>query len=307
MLESQSHLSQLPHLTIGEIERNYGIPYATTYLWVITGKLPWAKEPGTYTNPYQIPRLDFELFLLSPQAGKHQRMPQILKINSIVVRTGLQLRDKTSPKIVADYAAAISRGAVFPPILAARIDGVITVIDGFHRMAAHIRANKDSIRAYVIDNVTMSEAMHLAATANLTNGLHLTTKDRMKAARALIDQPEFSKLSLREIGRRVGISHTQVKRLRRELEGKTQKPPVQPPQQPEQSICDDIKQGLIRAISAWGKFEPDNAGKLLAIVETASPAAACGKGNTPADAVLAPSSDAAFAGTNSSKQIATQN
>jgi ParB-like chromosome segregation protein Spo0J len=57
--------------------------------------------------------------------------------------------DPKFPRLVDDYAAALSKGFKFPPIVCRVSEGKITVQDGHHRYAAALRAGREYIEAYV--------------------------------------------------------------------------------------------------------------------------------------------------------------
>ncbi len=57
--------------------------------------------------------------------------------------------DPKFPRLVDDYAAALSKGFKFPPIVCRVSEGKITVQDGHHRVAAALRMGKTHIEAYV--------------------------------------------------------------------------------------------------------------------------------------------------------------
>jgi ParB-like chromosome segregation protein Spo0J len=87
----------------------------------------------------------------------------------------------------------------------ADVDDRYTVTDGFHRVEASRRLGLSTIRAVVQDNAGYPEAF----AANIAHGLPLSLQDRKAYARWLTDdEPD---LSLREVGRRCGLSHNTVK------------------------------------------------------------------------------------------------
>src|SRR5262249_36779764 len=66
---------------------------------------------------------------------------------------------------------------------------------------------------------TLRDAILYAVGCNLKHGLIANSKDREKAARVLLEDPEWKDWSDREICRRSGAHHAVVVRIRRELDG----------------------------------------------------------------------------------------
>ncbi|MDP9357435.1 MAG: ParB N-terminal domain-containing protein [Chloroflexota bacterium] len=97
--------------------------------------------------------------------------------------------------------------AAWPPALVTPNDlGGFDLVDGFHRLEAARRLGLPALRC----RVDPDAGYFAAVAANLAHGLPLALADRKAAARWLAEQ--VPGLSLREIGRRVGLNHETVKR-----------------------------------------------------------------------------------------------
>lgn len=95
-----------------------------------------------------------------------------------------QVRNKLDQNVVVEYTKAMAVGAKFPPIKLARINGVLFLIDGFHRAAAAKEASY-TLEATIVD-MTEREALRAIAVTNLTHGVRLKPSERVKAFKAFI-------------------------------------------------------------------------------------------------------------------------
>ncbi len=122
------------------------------------------------------------------------------------------------PAVVADYAAAIEEGATFPPIIVFFDGTQYWPGDGFHRIEAVRRIDRETISADVREG-GRRDALLLAASANATHGLRRTQADKRKSVETLLCDPEWSRWSDREIGKACSVDHKTVGRFRREMTG----------------------------------------------------------------------------------------
>lgn len=110
----------------------------------------------------------------------HQWKERVLSVASIRVERNFQPRsDPYNSRVVRTYADSMEDGATFPPILVAKVDKGLYVVDGFHRLAATVAAGIKTIRAKVAP-MTATEAALVALRANTTHGLKLSTKDKRR-------------------------------------------------------------------------------------------------------------------------------
>ena len=111
---------------------------------------------------------------------------ELVPVSEIVRHPSLQVRQKTHPSIVQRYATAYAQGEDFSPIEVAEVDGVMVLIDGWHRLAAQESLGKGMVVARVVKAKTLEEARWLAVEANLRHGLPLTAKELRNGFRLFV-------------------------------------------------------------------------------------------------------------------------
>jgi len=127
---------------------------------------------------------------------------------------GTQARASMTQEAIDEYALAMAEGKEFPAVTVFYDGGAFWLGDGFHRVAAHIKAfGFAPIQAEVHDG-TQRDALLFATGANADHGVRRTVADKRRAVSVLLDDPEWAKWSDREIARRVDVSHTFVANLR---------------------------------------------------------------------------------------------
>ncbi len=135
-----------------------------------------------------------------------------------------QVRLETNAESVTEYADAMKRGAVFPPVrlVAAKTKGRYLIADGWHRVLAAKEAKRKTIDAHVLPTLAgltpLESAFRYALRSNVDHGLRLSPGDqRHKVRRALAECPEIATLSDRKAARELEVSHQTVSRARNEL------------------------------------------------------------------------------------------
>lgn len=97
-----------------------------------------------------------------------------------------QIRLKLDDGIVSRYLAVYRSGNAMPPIKLAKVNGTLLLVDGWHRLAAFEQLDESSkIHAQIIE-ATETEALWLAAEANLQHGLPLKSAEIREAFRAYV-------------------------------------------------------------------------------------------------------------------------
>lgn len=124
-----------------------------------------------------------------------------------------QSRTRTDTGTVDDYKESMSSGAVMPPITVALVDGVMFIVDGWHRVQAARELGYEEIEAEVTP-MTENEAMWRAAGANQSHGLRRSNADKIRAVEMVLTIPTTEHMSDREIARRIGVSHEFVRQHR---------------------------------------------------------------------------------------------
>ncbi|MCG5477476.1 MAG: hypothetical protein KK478_00155 [Ensifer alkalisoli] len=146
-------------------------------------------------------------------------MIQAIPLSLIRDDPDLQMREAgIDPAVVADYAEAMDAGAEFPPVILFFDGEGYWPGDGFHRIEAGRKLNRETIDADVREG-GKREAMLLAVGANANHGLRRTSADKRRSVLAMLRDPEWSKWSDREIGKRCAVDHKTVAKVRAELTG----------------------------------------------------------------------------------------
>ena len=136
-----------------------------------------------------------------------------INISGIRVNGGTQSRASINRDTVADYAEAMENGATFPPIVVFYDGSDYWLADGFHRYEAYDRAQIYDVPADVQQG-TQRDAILYSVGANASHGLQRTNEDKQRAVKVLLNDPEWSKWSDREIARQCQVGHQMVGRLR---------------------------------------------------------------------------------------------
>lgn len=136
-----------------------------------------------------------------------------LSIGSIRTDGGTQSRATLNDETTRDYMLDMLAGAQFPPITVFYDGAEYWLADGFHRVQAARQANIAEIEAQVIQGTRRDAVLH-SVSANATHGLRRTNEDKRRAVLTLLTDPEWTKLSDREIARRANVSQPFVSALR---------------------------------------------------------------------------------------------
>ena len=134
-------------------------------------------------------------------------------ISDIVIDTSLQTRSGRNQSVVQEYAAAMSTGDEFPPVVLFDDGRQKYLADGFHRMAAALSIGRDRIDATVHQG-SKQDALLFSLKANSKHGLQRTNDDKRHSVRLLLDDFEYADKSDREIAELCAVSHTFVSKIR---------------------------------------------------------------------------------------------
>ncbi|WP_349009425.1 hypothetical protein [Mesorhizobium sp. CN2-181] len=141
--------------------------------------------------------------------------PINLNISDIRTDGGTQSRWQCDADVVGDYAEAIAGGATFPPVTVFHDGSAYWLADGFHRVEAHAQAGKKKVASDVRQG-TRRDAVLYSVGANDTHGLRRSNSDKRCAIGCLLDDPEWSQWSDREIARQCRVGHHLVAKVRAE-------------------------------------------------------------------------------------------
>ena len=131
---------------------------------------------------------------------------------------GAQMRVEMSDQTIADYAEDLVAGTVFPPVIVYYDGKVYWLADGFHRVEAARKVERESIEAEIREGSDRDAILH-GIGANARHGLRRTQADKRHAVEALIRDPGWSKWSDRHIGKVANVDHKTVGKIRREVLG----------------------------------------------------------------------------------------
>lgn len=136
-----------------------------------------------------------------------------MAVSDIRIDGGTQSRWQCDADVVSDYAEAIAAGAKFPPVIVYHDGSAYWLADGFHRVEAHAQVGKKKI-AVDIRQGTRRDAILYSVGANDTHGLRRSSSDKRCAVSCLLDDPEWSQWSDREIARKCKVGHQLVAKVR---------------------------------------------------------------------------------------------
>lgn len=135
-------------------------------------------------------------------------------VGAVVLDEGMQIRKRTDPSVVQKYAEGIESGSPFPPVTLACIEGVLVLVDGWHRFMARQTLGQQRVVAFV-SVMSYEEARQASALANLANGVPLRPSEVLDAFHTFMDTYGYREghkwLSYREIARKFGKHHTTIR------------------------------------------------------------------------------------------------
>ena len=138
-----------------------------------------------------------------------------LPVREIELVDVLQIRARIDNDTIADYAEAMSSGAIFPPLTVFAENGSerYLLADGAHRLAAAKKVGMDTVACELRDG-GMREALQYALSANDNHGLRRNNADKRRAVTTALKDPEWAEWSNVDIGRLCGVSGKLVARMR---------------------------------------------------------------------------------------------
>ena len=143
-------------------------------------------------------------------------MTDDLRISLLRLDGGTQSRAVLDEETIAEYAAAMERGDEFPPVIAFYDGETYWLCDGFHRIAAAKRIDRQTF-AVDVRQGGQRDAVLFSTGVNATHGLRRSNDDKRRAVLVLLRDEEWGQWSNREIARRARVSDPFVGKLRAEL------------------------------------------------------------------------------------------
>ena len=139
-----------------------------------------------------------------------------LPIDSIISDPQTQPRVRLSPAAAVEYREELEAGTEFPPVVVFFDGETYWLADGYHRLAAHATAGKETIAAEVHEG-TKRDAILYACGANATNGIRRTHADKRQAVERLLNDEKWSKWSNVTIANKCSVSESLVRSVAEEL------------------------------------------------------------------------------------------
>jgi transposase-like protein len=147
-------------------------------------------------------------------------MQQKIDPKRIRMDLGTQARVQTDTSVVEEYATAMRRGDQFPPLqIFHDLDSdLLVLVDGFHRLEAHLRVRPNEDIDVIIQEGTLSDARWTSFAVNATHGLRRSTADKRRIIAEALRHEKGVKMSDRQIAEHIGVDKNTVASVRRELE-----------------------------------------------------------------------------------------
>ena len=132
----------------------------------------------------------------------------------IKIQKCAQARKSISVDTITQYVEHIESGGQFPPIIVFFDGESYWLADGWHRLLAHERSGCLTILAEPKDGGER-DAQKYSLSANSEHGLPRTNADKRNAVEIALADPEWSKLSTREVAKLCAVSHNLVAEVQR--------------------------------------------------------------------------------------------
>lgn len=109
-----------------------------------------------------------------------------VNLKDIVLQARFQVRAKLDLGIVKRYASAYKQGEELPPLIVAKVNKALVLVDGWHRLGALRSLGSMLVDVEIVECASERDALWLAAKANLTHGLPLKAKEVRHVFRAYV-------------------------------------------------------------------------------------------------------------------------
>ncbi len=129
-----------------------------------------------------------------------------------------QMRVEMKPDVVREYADEMAAGAIFPAVVVYYDGTDYWLGDGFHRVEAARKLERETIDAEVL-NGGERDAILRGVGSNASHGLRRTQADKRRAVERLLRDEEWGKWSNRKIAEVARVDHKTVAAVRRDLLG----------------------------------------------------------------------------------------
>lgn len=131
---------------------------------------------------------------------------------------GAQMRVEMRPESIDEYAAEMLNGATFPPVIVYYDGTDYWLGDGFHRVEAARKIDREAIEADIREGTARDAILH-GIGANATHGMRRTQADKRHSVARLLADPDWARWSDRKIAQVAKVDHKTAGKVRRELSG----------------------------------------------------------------------------------------
>ena len=125
--------------------------------------------------------------------------PHLNPVQSLVFDRTLYPRRSIDGRLVRTYADAMQRGAKFPPVLVATVNGKRVLVDGWHRVRAAKLLKQANIMVRDLGVLDRTRAFAEAVRQNSINGKPLDYSEKLAAYRRLLKEGISVKRASEEI------------------------------------------------------------------------------------------------------------
>lgn len=137
-------------------------------------------------------------------------------LSSIDLEAGTQARAAVSNERVAEYAQLYADGTEMDPVSLIHDGERYYPVDGFHRIAARMRAGFTDVAA-LVEEGSKEDAVWASFGANARHGLARTNEDKRRAVIGALLHARGAEQSNRTIAAHVGVSRRLVDKIKHEL------------------------------------------------------------------------------------------
>lgn len=142
----------------------------------------------------------------------------------------IELDERCQARVALDedtidtYADLLEDGVDMGPLKVWELDGVLYLVDGWHRFSAHVQIGKPFVRVRIVGSSNeIEDATKAALGANQTHGLRRTRADRRRCVELALEAELYEDLgSNRAMARDLGVSEGLIRKVRKERREKEQ-------------------------------------------------------------------------------------
>lgn len=148
---------------------------------------------------------------------------RLLPIAGIRRDGGTQPRGGLNEATVQRYVDDLNAGAKFPPVDVVFDDKDYWLWDGFHRIEAHLRAQRTEILV-IQRKGTLKDAQWNSFGANKDHGLPRTNEEKERAIRLALQHPNADGMTAVALARHLGVSDKTVTKYREQMQAVSEIP-----------------------------------------------------------------------------------